>query len=186
VTPVEGRQQEQAVPAYALSKSTSWLADAARRSSGKMPSQQNRAQVLGDCDRADSEKALAQAKKENAALLKKLKHAAKKNKVLAAERETLSGAVGDKGLTKGVQLMSRLIESTPRKMAPKQEQYEKSSKRLQRNATHRKKVIGKLQGRLQSTMSELGKLRDRNTKAPRKVQNTKARSLLLRDQCALP
>jgi hypothetical protein len=32
--PVEGRQQERAVPAYALSKSTSWLADTAQRSRG--------------------------------------------------------------------------------------------------------------------------------------------------------
>ena len=40
VTPVEGRQQEQAVPAYALSKSTSWLADTALRSRRQMPSQQ--------------------------------------------------------------------------------------------------------------------------------------------------
>ena len=100
VTPVEGRQQEQAVPAYALSKSTSWLADAARRSSGKMPSQQNRAQVLGDCDRADSEKALAQAKKENTALLKKQKLTVKESKVLATEHKVFFFAVGDKGLHK--------------------------------------------------------------------------------------
>jgi regulator of replication initiation timing len=140
--------------------------------------------VLGDCDRADLEKALAQAKKENAALLKKLKRAVKENKVLAAERETLSGAVGDKGLTKGVQLMSRLIESAPRKTASKQGQYEKGSKCLQRNATHREKVIGKLQGRLQITISELEKLRDRKDKTLRKLQKTMARGLLLRNQRA--
>jgi hypothetical protein len=34
VKPVEGRQQERAVPAYALSKSTSWLPDTAQRSRG--------------------------------------------------------------------------------------------------------------------------------------------------------
>jgi hypothetical protein len=43
-------------------------------------------------------------------------------------------------------------------------------------------MIGKLQERLQSTISEHGKLCDRKNKAPREVKNSNARSLLLRDQ----
>jgi hypothetical protein len=55
-----------------------------------MSSQQKRTKVQGDYGRVDLEKALAQAKKENAALLKKHKFTIKENKVLAAEREVLS------------------------------------------------------------------------------------------------
>jgi hypothetical protein len=129
--PAEGWQQERAVPAQILFKSTSWLADMAQRSRGQKHSRQKRANVQKNRDRADLEKALAQAKKENAALLKNNKLTIKENKVLAAEREFLSRAVNDKGQTKVVQLMNSVINSTRREMAPKQEQYEKESKRLQ-------------------------------------------------------
>jgi chaperonin cofactor prefoldin len=73
--------------------------------------------------------------------------------------------------------MDRVIESARREMASKQEQYEMEFKRLQRNVTDRKRMIGKLQERLQNTISELGKLRDRKIKALREVQNTSTRSV---------
>ena len=43
------------------------------------------------------------------------------NKVLAAEREVLSRAVGHKGQPEGAQLMGRSIENARREMASKQE-----------------------------------------------------------------
>jgi peptidoglycan hydrolase CwlO-like protein len=66
--------------------------------------------------------------------------------------------------------MGRVIESARRVMAPKQEKYERETKRLQTNVTHHEKIIGKLQERLQNTTSELGKLRDRKDKALREVK----------------
>jgi chaperonin cofactor prefoldin len=62
--------------------------------------------------------------------------------------------------------MDRVIESARREMASKQEQYEMEFKRLQRNVTDRKRMIGKLQERLQNTI-----------KALREVQNTSTRSV---------
>jgi Sec-independent protein translocase protein TatA len=115
------------------------------------------------------EKALAQAKKQNAALLKRQKLTIQYNKVLDAERKVLSCAVGDKRLTILAKLIGCVIESARREMASKQEQNEKEFKRLQRNATHRDEVVGKLQERLQNTISELGKLRDFKNKALREV-----------------
>jgi hypothetical protein len=87
------------------------------------------------------EKALPQANKENAALLKKHKLSMKDNNMLAAEREVLSRAVGDKVLTK------RMQRWTARTKAPG------GRWRLQRNATHREMITGELQDRLQNTSS---------------------------------
>jgi hypothetical protein len=78
--------------------------------------------------------------------------------------------------------MGRVIDCVWRKIAPKQEQCEMEPKRLQRDVTHREKMIGKEQGRLQNTISKFGKLHDRKNKALIGVQNTNARNLLLRDQ----
>ena len=99
--PVEGRQQERAVPAYALSKSTSWLADTAQRIRGQVSSQQKKAKVQGDRERLFLEKELAQAKKEAAALLKKHKLSMQENKVLAAEREVFPEPSATRACPKG-------------------------------------------------------------------------------------
>ena len=74
------------------------------------------------------------------------------NKVLAAEREVLSRAVGHKGQPEGAQLMGRAIENARREMASKQELNEKESMRLKRSVTHREKMIDKLQERLHDSV----------------------------------
>ena len=54
VKPFEARQHERAVPAHALSKSNSFLADTAQRNRGHMTSQQKKAKVQDKRDRVSS------------------------------------------------------------------------------------------------------------------------------------
>ena len=182
VKPQEARQHERSVPAHALSKSTSWLADTAQRSSGQMTSQQRKAKVQSDRDRVALEQELARVKKEQAALLKKHNLAMRENKVLAAEREALSRAADSKGFAKGDELLDRVIKSVRQQMASKQELYEKESTRLKRNVSYREKMIDTLQGRLKNSIAEAAKLRDRKNAALSEVKKVSARNLLLRDQ----
>ena len=182
VTPFTARQHERAVPAYALSKSSSFLADTAQRSRGQMTSQQKKAKVQGERDRVALAQELARVKKESATLLKKHHLTLRENAVLAAEREALSRVADSKGVAKGSTLMDRVIKSVRQEMASKEELYEKESRRLKRNVSHREKMIDKLGERLKNSIEEVAKLRDRKNAALREVNNVSAKNLLLRDE----
>jgi hypothetical protein len=70
-----------------FSKSTFWLDDTAQWSRWEISSQHKETKVQGDRDQVYLEKALAQAKKDYAAMLKKQKTCHKRELVFTAERE---------------------------------------------------------------------------------------------------
>jgi hypothetical protein len=125
---------------------------------------------------------LAQVKMESAALLKKHQLTLQENAVLAAEREALSRVADSKGVAKGSTLLDRVIKSVRQQMASKEELNEKESRRLKRNASHREKMIDELEERLENSIEEAAKLRDRKNAALREVLNVSAKNLLLRDE----
>jgi hypothetical protein len=182
VKPFEARQHERAVPAHALSKSNSFLADMAQRSRGQMTSQQKKAKVQDRRDRAALEQMLAQVKKASAALLKKHNPTLQENAVLAAEREALFRVADSKGVAKGSTLLDRVIKSVRQQMASKKKLYERESRRLKTNMSHREKVIDKPEERLKNSIEEAAKLRDRKNASLREVLNVSAKNLLLHDE----